>query len=190
MAAPCSAVAISVRPLLLALLLFPAISAHSGISVRRSLNRTGTIDVAIAREPLSIAVKALELYLRKPVEIASSGDPEVTFSARGVRPEAALAALALSGGATVWEGHERIVIRTAGPLVTIDVKDAEARVILRSLKEQCGIRNLIVDPNVGGKGTFVLRDVPCRTAFDVVFGMMGLRASFEPNSVVIVSLRR
>ena len=184
-----SIVAVIVRLLIFALLL-SSISAQAGISVARSQTMPRTIDVAIAHQPLSVAVRALELYLRKPVEIESSGDPEVSFSARGVRPEAALAALALSGGAKVVEERERTVIRSAGPLVTLDVKDAEIKVILRSFKEQCGIRNLVVDPGVTGSGTFLLRDVPCRTAFRVVFGMMGLRASYEPNSVVTVSVRR
>lgn len=185
-----SAVAMIVRPLVFALLLLPSISVQAGVSVARSQTRPRMIDVAIAHAPLSVAVKALELYLLKPVGIESSGDPEVSFSARGVRAEAALAALALSGGVKVVEEQERTILRSAGPLVTLDVKDAEIKVILRSLKEQCGIRNLVVAPGVTGSGTFLLRDVPCRTAFRVVFGMMGLRASYEPNSVVIVSIRR
>ena len=174
---------------LLLLLIMPAASRAS-ISVSRSTTRAGSLNVVVIREPLSIAVRALELYLRKPVEIVSSGDPLVSFSARAVRPEAALSALALSGGATVVERRDRTVILTAGPTVTLDVKDADVRSILRSLKEQCGVRNLVIDPNVTGSGTFLLRDIPCRRAFDVVFGMMGLRASYEPNSVVTVSLRR
>ncbi|MEO6260775.1 MAG: hypothetical protein ABIP63_10510 [Thermoanaerobaculia bacterium] len=180
------------RPLVFALLvLFAAggpLLAH--ISVARSQTRPATLDVAIVREPLSFAVHALEFYLRKPVELASSFDPLVSFSAHGVRPEAALSALALSGGARLSERRHKLVIETAGPVVTLDVKDEEVHVILRSLKQQCGIRNLIVDPGVSGNGTFLLRDVPCRTAFNVVFGMMGLRATYEPNSVVTVSIRR
>lgn len=177
-------------PALALLLLLAVPSSRASMSVSRSQGRPGVIDVAVMREPLSFAVKALELYLRKPVEIVSSGDPLVSFSARGVRPEAALAALALSGGAKVSDEREHLVIRTAGPVVTLDVKDAEVHAILRSLKEQCGIRNLIVDPGVSGSGTFLLRDVPCRTALHVVLQMMGLRASYQPNSVVTVSQLR
>ena len=73
--------------------------------------------------------------------------------------------------------------------VTLDVKDAEVRVILRSMQKQCGIRNLIVDPDVTGSGTFFFRDVPCDTAFRVVCRSLGLAARMEPSSVVSVENR-
>jgi hypothetical protein len=96
----------------------------------------------------------------------------------------------LSGGAKVLQERGALVIRSAGPLATIDVKDADVHDILRSLAGQCGIRNLIVDRAVSGKGTFLLRDVPCRRALEVVLGTMDLKADWEPNSVVVVSPRR
>ena len=74
--------------------------------------------------------------------------------------------------------------------VTIDVKDAEVGEILKDLKKQCRIRNLMIDPNVTGKGTFYFRDVPCRQAFGVVFRSLGLDAVTYENSVVTVGLRK
>ena len=74
--------------------------------------------------------------------------------------------------------------------VDLDVKDEDIRVILKSMKEQCGIKNLLIDKEVGGKAMFYFRDVPCSQAFDIVARTMGLAYSIEPNSVVDVRTRR
>lgn len=83
-----------------------------------------------------------------------------------------------------------IVVRPPERTVTIDVKDAEVGEILKDLKKQCGIRNLMIDPNVTGKGTFYFREVPCRKAFGVVFRSLGLDAVTYANSVVTVGIRK
>lgn len=74
--------------------------------------------------------------------------------------------------------------------VTLDVKDGEARVILKSMQKQCGIKNLILDPDVKGSGTFYFREVPCEDAFPAVLSTMGLVGHFEPNDVLQVSVRK
>jgi type II secretory pathway component HofQ len=74
--------------------------------------------------------------------------------------------------------------------VTLDVKDADVRDVLQSLKTQCGIRNMIVDKEVGGvAATFKFRDLPCETAFRVVFHTFGLASQPPVNSVIRVSPR-
>ncbi len=61
--------------------------------------------------------------------------------------------------------------------VTLDVKDAEPRVVLKEMQKQCGIKNLIIDPDVPKTGaTFYFREVPCDTAFRVVLRTYGLAA--------------
>lgn len=75
------------------------------------------------------------------------------------------------------------------PSVTLDVKDADIRGILKSMQKQCGIKNLLLDPDVQGTGTFLFRAVPCRTAFDVVFRSAGL-AGMQEGPVVSAGLRR
>lgn len=70
--------------------------------------------------------------------------------------------------------------------VSLDVKDEEIHVILKSMQQQCAIRNLVIDRDVQGRGTFYFRDVPCRTAFDVVLRTMGLNAEGSDDSVVTV----
>jgi type II secretory pathway component GspD/PulD (secretin) len=73
--------------------------------------------------------------------------------------------------------------------VTIDVKDEDVRVILKSMQTQCGIKNLIIDKEVQGKGTFLFHQLPCERAFDVVFRTMSLRAKTYSDDLVDVSPR-
>lgn len=84
-------------------------------------------------------------------------------------------------------GPQPIVVRPAERNVTIDVKDAEAVEILRSMQKQCGIRNLMIDPQVKGKGTFYFREVPCRQAWNIVLRTLGFEAAVYTNSIVAVS---
>ena len=83
-----------------------------------------------------------------------------------------------------------IIVRPAEPTVTIDFKDAEARVILKSMQKQCGIKNLILDPGVQGQGTFLFKDVPCRQAFRIVLRTLGLDAKTYSSSMVNVGERK
>jgi hypothetical protein len=102
---------------------------------------------------------------------------------RKVRSIALLLSVALAGVA--------LAAPKASPrTVSLDVKDAEARVILASMKKQCGIRNLVIDPDVQGSGTFYFREVPCETAFRVVLRTMNLAGQVESNSVMTVGVRR
>jgi hypothetical protein len=69
--------------------------------------------------------------------------------------------------------------------VTLDVKDEEIHVILKSMQKQCAVKNLVVDPGVAGNGTFYFHDVPCRRAFDVVLRTMGLGAEYSDDVVAV-----
>ena len=80
--------------------------------------------------------------------------------------------LLLAGGASAAE-----------PTVTLDVKDEDVRVILESMQEQCGIRNLLIDKDVQGKGSLYIRNVPCENAFRVVFKQFGLAGVVESSLV-------
>lgn len=70
--------------------------------------------------------------------------------------------------------------------VTLDVKDAEARVVLKEMQKQCGIKNLIIDPDVTGSGSFYFKEVECSTAFKVVLRTMDLQLATYSNNVVEV----
>ncbi|HYC62826.1 MAG TPA: hypothetical protein VEK79_25015 [Thermoanaerobaculia bacterium] len=69
--------------------------------------------------------------------------------------------------------------------VTLDVKDEDVRVILKSMQQQCGIKNLIIDKEVAGKGMIYFNDVPCANAFKVVFMQFGLTGQIDSTVVVV-----
>lgn len=74
--------------------------------------------------------------------------------------------------------------------VTLDVKDAKAREVLKSMQKQCAIKNLIVDPDVPeGSATFYLKDVPCPQAFDIVLRTYKLKAVAYSNTLTSVEPR-
>jgi type II secretory pathway component HofQ len=86
-------------------------------------------------------------------------------------------------------GAERKQAQPRGPAMTIDVKDADVRDILRELKRQCGIRNLIIDKDVAGSGTFLFRNVPCPQAIRTITASLGLDYEVE-NAYVRVAARK
>lgn len=172
---------------LFVLLLLIAAPAMASISVRRSPYNAKRVDIYVVKEPLTDAIGALEMYLPRHVDMLLGNDPIVTYRAREVAPEAALRALVAAGKVELTIEEDRYWVRSPGePTVTIDFKDAEARVILKSMQRQCGIKNLIVDPQVQGTGTFLFTNVPCRQAFDVVLRSLGLAAETYSSSMVHV----
>jgi hypothetical protein len=76
------------------------------------------------------------------------------------------------------------------PMVTLDVQNEESRVILESLRKQCGIRNLVVDPQVQARGTFFFRNVPCTDAFHAVLESLSLSATGYDGAIVSVGKAR
>ena len=71
--------------------------------------------------------------------------------------------------------------------VTLDVKDARVRDVLKSMQKQCAVKNLVVDPDVPeGSATFYLKDVPCPKAFDVVLSTYKLKAVTYSDSLTSV----
>ena len=69
--------------------------------------------------------------------------------------------------------------------VTLDVKDEDIHVILKSMQKQCAVKNLVIDPDVSGNGTFFFHDLPCQTAFDVVLRTMRLGAEVTDDVVAV-----
>lgn len=75
--------------------------------------------------------------------------------------------------------------------MTLSFKDAEVRDVLQTLKKQCGVKNLVIDPNVGGKtGSIFAKNIPCSAAFKLVLRMSGLEAKFYEGSLVHVGAAR
>jgi type II secretory pathway component GspD/PulD (secretin) len=168
-------------------LMFVTLPVFGSISVRRSPYNSKTIDVYVVDERVSDAIGSIEMYLPKTVEMVLGEDPMVTYRAKEVSPEKALRALAAAAKLSLTSNDDQYWIRSTGdPTVTLDVKDAEAREILKSMQRQCGIKNLMIDPQVQGTGTFLFNQVPCRQAFTIVLQSMGLAAQTYSNNIVSV----
>jgi len=172
-----------------ALAAFVLAAAALPVMATVSIHRAGAnaINVIIRDEPLSVAVDAIAPMLTKKVRIVIGSDPIVNVREERTTAIGALqsivraAKLQLSDEKGVW------TIRNASePLITLDVKDTEVREILAAMQKQCGIRNVIVYPSVNGTGTFKFRDVPCRTAFNVVTSTLSLRIDEYENGLVAV----
>ena len=82
------------------------------------------------------------------------------------------------------------VVRPPERTVTIDFKDAEAKVVLKEMQKQCGIKNLVIDPGVSAKTTVLFTNVPCKQAFGVVLRSMGLDAKIYSNNMVNVGAQK
>lgn len=74
--------------------------------------------------------------------------------------------------------------------VSLDVKDADVRVVLESMQQQCGIKNLLIDKEVQGATTILFRDVPCTTAFKVVFRQFGLTGEVTRHMTTVEPRKR
>lgn len=178
------------KTILVALLLL-ASPAYASVSVKRSAEKAKTLDVVIVDEPLSSVIKAMAIYLPRRVQLLIGADPRITYSAKRIAPDAALRGIALAAGADLNVQHDQYWIRNLRePVVTLDVKDVDIRVILKDMQKQCRIKNLVIDPQVSGNGTFMFENLPCRTAFSVVFRTLGLASMDYGNSLVSVERRR
>ena len=151
----------------------------------------GTVELTLERAGLRQAAGVLSLRIGVPVMVEAP-DREVSRRIARATPEEALDELVRSEGLVASREKGRIVIRERGfePVVTIDVKDGEIASILREVATQCGIRNLVLDREVQGKGTFLFQDVPCEAAFRAIFSSMGLAADRELNSLIHVRTQR
>jgi type II secretory pathway component HofQ len=173
-------------PALLTCFAVTVFAAAPTLRVARISSTDQRLNVEIQNAPLSSVVRALELHLTRPVAVETGADRVVSFRASSVLAEQALEAIVRAEKLTLESRDGWLAIRDPREAtVSLDVKDAELGVILRELKRQCGIRNILVDPDVGErKGTFLFTDVPCSVAFMVVFRSLGLAAELEPNSVL------
>ena len=146
----------------------------------------GWVRVQSVDAPLSRVVSAIAMRTGSPLLLAVP-DRLVTFDFTARTPGEAAARIARQEGLLAEPSGEGWELRDpAEPTVTIDVVDAEVREILAIVKKQCGIRNVMIDPGVTGKGTFLFHGVPCNTAIRTIFATMGLAAETHPSSVMRV----
>lgn len=168
-------------------------AAEQARKVQVTASRTQDVTVlrvdaraASARELL----EAIEPHLGQRVVVRAEHDPRIDYRAARVRPlDAVREVVARAGLQLARENDIWVVSDPSEPTFTIDVKDGEVREIMREVKRQCGIRNLIIDPDVQGRGTFLFRDLPCSEAIRTILATMGLDYEIE-SSVMRVAADR
>lgn len=174
-------------PFAAAVLIAFAADAAAAVKVTRNV-RDGEPLYTITAEkvPVSEVAKKVAAAIGSSVTVASGSDRPVTFVLRELRKEKVWYSIASATGLTLSEKKGKLTLMAGEPTADLDVKNVELPEILASLKKQCGIRNIVVDPGVTGSGTFLFHDVPCSEAFQVVFRSLGLQGQFSGSSVVTV----
>lgn len=159
--------------------------------VRIAPNAAGTaVDVTLVEASARQALDALAMRAGGSVSFEAVDRP-VTLSVSGLKAAAAMERVARAAKLTIERDGIRWIVRDpAEPVLSLDVKDADVREIVREIRAQCGIRNVMIDPGVEGKGTFLFDRVPCSIAMRTVFASLGLDAEFHAGSVVRVGERR
>lgn len=148
------------------------------------------VDVTLVDAPARGALEALAMRAGETVSFEAVDRP-VSLAVRGLDPVIAMQRVARAAKLTLErEGIRWIVRDPAEPVLSLDVKDADVREIIREIRAQCGIRNVMIDPNVEGKGTFLFDRVPCSIAIRTVFASLGLDAEVHAGSMVRVGERR
>lgn len=146
----------------------------------------GWLRLESAQAPLSRVLSAVTMRTGRPVALAAP-DRVVTFDLTARTAEELLQRIGRAEGLAVSRSGEGWELRDPNePTMSMDVVDAELGEILGIVKKQCGIRNVIVDPGVTGKGTFLFREVPCDAALRTIFRSLGLGVEIHSSSIVRV----
>lgn len=162
----------------------------NSVEIRKSSTRGAVVDVRVDAT-LDAVASAFARHLGNRIDYLANERVEVRYARTGVVPAAALREIVTKSGYELRPTAAGFEIRDPDePVVNLDVHDADVREILGAMKKQCEVTNLIVDRNVAGKGTFLLRDVPCGSGFRTVFTSLGLAWEWQPNSVLIVGVRK
>lgn len=173
--------------LLLVLMCVSALAAPV-LKISRVSSTDQRLNVVIQDAPLSSVMKALELHLSQPVLVDDAADRMISFRASRILPDTLMKTLVRNAGLDIESQAGWLVVRDPSePTVTLDLKDAELTLILQEIKKQCGIRNLMIDPEVREhRGTFLFVEVPCTQALVTIFDSLGLTAEVEANSILTV----
>lgn len=164
-----------------------SLAANAAVVLRVTPAGKDRVDVRAENASLRALAGAIGMKLNTSVTV-DLPDRSVDFAASSVAPYAALTRLAQQENLRIVQEDGAYVLRDAAEAtVTLDVKDGDAREILRTIASQCGIRNLVIDRDVQGRGTFLFDRVPCGVAMRTVLRTLGLGGEVMPNSVVRVT---
>lgn len=141
------------------------------------------IRVEASRASFRELAAALAVHLDEPVTMQFAGDRLVELRSSPIPPRQALQRAAAAAGLEMETRAGIIITDPDEPRLHLDVKDADVRSVLRSVKTQCGIANMMIDPEVAGRGTFLFDGVPCSEGLRIILASLGLGAEVERNVV-------
>lgn len=176
------------------LIVLSALALHASPTVPGvdlSIDRTaGTADVHTRNASLSNLIRLAEMRSGTFVNGAIP-DYVVTIHLRGVPIHSLIDRIAEEVGLLLVRSPEgNHLIDPSERLVNLNVVDARLDAVVESVARQCGIRNVMIDPGLDSKGTFVLLEVPCSTALPVVFRTLGIEGELHRNSILVVRKSR
>lgn len=154
--------------------------------VTSSPTHRGLLNVDAKGASLRELLAAVQVHVEDRIVLSIDGDRSIHLSARNQTPREVIRRAAKSVDLQMVETAGSILLTDPRePVLHLDVKDAPVRDILASVRRQCGIRNLIIDPEVTGQGTFLFAEVPCVEGLRVILASLGLAADIEPGVVRI-----
>jgi hypothetical protein len=170
--------------MLLAVVLLSA-NVDAGVDV--TPRNDGRLDVVAENATLRSVFEVIALRGGIGVRYEAADRVVSAFRLTGVTADDAVKRLAAREGLRVVKREGVLVVRNSEePTLSIDVKDAPIRQIVSEVRQQCGIRNIMIDPGVEASGTFLMKDVPCSVALRTIFQSLGVSAEVYPNSVLRV----
>ncbi|HUF17608.1 MAG TPA: hypothetical protein VMS12_06150 [Thermoanaerobaculia bacterium] len=159
-------------------------SIPSSVRVTPSETHRGMLHVDAKGVSLRELVAAVQLHVDHRIVLRFEGDRLIRLTARDITPaEIVRRAARLSALHVSETAGSMMLTDPLEPVLHLDVKNASVRDILRSVREQCGIRNLIIDQEVSGQGTFLFTGVPCGEGLRVILASLGLAAEVEKGLV-------
>lgn len=174
-----------------AILVMACLLAASGLeitpTIRIDVDRTTkTADVRATGAALVDLTNAARLRAGTAVS-GTIPDRTVTMSLRRVPLDDLVEVILSEAGLSVKREHGALHVRSVEErTASLDLVDADLEPTIRSLAEQCGIPNVMIDPNLKRSGaTFRFREVPCSSAFDVVFSTMRVNGRVGGSIVVV-----
>jgi len=142
--------------------------------------------VTIKDDPLASAAKPM---LAPPVPAAKSAAKQAAESAAATS-EAAMAEQAappvVARGTREVESQER---RFTGEPISLDLKDADVRDVLKTFAKITGL-NVVIDPDVSGTVTVSLDNVPWDQCLDIVLRINRLDYAVENNVLRVARIER
>lgn len=179
------------RIALVVALVLSSVRLDAALTLDVSRDYRPVYSLVVSNEP--IAKVAVEVTRRTgwKISITERATQRITMRALSTDPAELIRFLAAAGRRRLdVRGNSARLSYRHEPEVWLDVKEADARVVLESVRQQCGVANLMIDPGVQGSGTFLFKGVPCGIAWRKVLQTLGLASMSESDALMAVGTDR